>query len=71
LVVVTVGDPCLNLGAIKRTSNKLLMEGMLVVVTLLAHGVEPRNEAGAYRCDRDLGFWNADRSRQIGGHFGP
>jgi hypothetical protein len=52
LVVVPVGDPRLHGGAVERPRNKTLMKGMLVVIALLADGVEPRNEAGAVRCDR-------------------
>jgi hypothetical protein len=49
LVVIAVCHPRLHLGAIQRTGDKTLVEGVLVVVPLAADGVEPLDQAGAER----------------------
>jgi hypothetical protein len=46
------------------------MKGVLVVIALLADGVEPRNEAGAVRCDRGLELRRANRRREVRGYLG-
>jgi hypothetical protein len=49
LVVVAIRYPSLYCGAVERSSDKPPMKRMLVVVTLLADGIEPRDEAGIGR----------------------
>ena len=49
LVVVAIRDPSLHRGAVERTSDKPPMKRVLVVVTLLADGIKPRDEAGIGR----------------------
>jgi hypothetical protein len=44
LVVVAIRDPSLQLGAIERSRDKPLMKRVLVVVALLANGVQPCDE---------------------------
>jgi hypothetical protein len=44
LVVVAIADPSLHRGAIERSRDEPLMEGMSVVITLVADRAQPRDE---------------------------
>jgi hypothetical protein len=49
LVVIAIRYPRSHRGAVERTSDKPPMKRVLVVVTLLADGIKPRDEAGICR----------------------
>jgi hypothetical protein len=49
LVIIPICNPCLDLRAVERAGDEPLMEGMLVVVPLLADRIETRDQAGAVR----------------------
>lgn len=69
LVVIAICDPSLNLGAIERSGDKPLMEGMPVMIALVADGAEPGDEARAGGRDLRLELRFADRRRQVCSHF--
>jgi hypothetical protein len=49
LIIITIRDPGLYLSAIKGPRDQPLMEGMLVVIALLADGIQPGEKARAGR----------------------
>jgi hypothetical protein len=47
LIVVAVRDPSTHLRAVKYARDEPLMERVLVVIALIADGMQPLDEAGA------------------------
>ena len=47
LVIVTVGDPRAHLRAVEHAGHEPLVKWVLVVIALIADGVQPFDEAGA------------------------
>ena len=47
LVVVTIGDPGAHLRSVEHAGNEPLVKWVLVVIALIADGVQPFDEAGA------------------------
>ena len=44
LVVIAIGNPSLDRGAVERPGDEPPMKRVLVVVTLIADGIKPRDE---------------------------
>jgi hypothetical protein len=49
LIVIAIRHPSLHRGAVQRSGDEPPMKRVLVVVTLLADGVKPRDEIGIGR----------------------
>ena len=65
LIVITIRDPRLHLGAVERSGDEPFVEGMFVVVSLAADGIKPGHQAGALGYDVRLELWIANWRREV------
>jgi hypothetical protein len=70
LVVIAIRNPSLNLGAIECSGDEPLVEGVLVMIALVANGMEPGDEAGGGRRDPSLELRVAYGRREVRSHLG-